>query len=420
METNQHVAFGKGEVEMKKKIMLLLGALCLIGVGGFYRSFAHTGGTNGHLALNALGANQIGANSSYFANGIVDSSTKWVFFPINWAEMETDAPTAGPCSGSPPAGKIFWDSGPSGQCHTFQMNNTDSIISTAQNASRYIAIGMLVHPTWAGGNPCQTISTANCARVYRSYLSTFAAGAKDFAEFLVSRYSPGAFSVWNEPNSQLFLSIEPPSYPPSSNYKIADYSTYLLGPIADYLHTYHSGILVMGPELATPNNDNSPGPENDGNWSGSPNTGTYLDWTDYILDNYSSKIDRWTLHGYGDNPAKAAVYPVGRTWTEMTNRSLTYYIWVTETSPFTQAPCDSNWVQSSYADWLCHHKNRITWDISFYGFAKEDNSCNTSWSSSGAVSRSGLMGDDGHQFPEKWLLTAFHALLDGNYSCSYP
>lgn len=421
---------------VRRIISIALMSAMVISVIGWYRVAAEP--VDGKLGVNIAGGNWINPYTGpSLVSGVYNSGARWVFVTTVWFTFEPNPPTA-PCpelSGTNDGYWYYYSDGPTGQCHTYKLadiDNMDRVIggvpgtpySGLKGNGHYVVMGQWAPPTWAGGGPAQCPgSQNNCAMVYRDHLNTFSDGAKDLARFLVTRYTPAAFSPWNEPQGYAYLSIQPDParvyWTPAGYIWPAwqDYVTYLLEPISTDLGAVAPGVMIMGPELASSFNGAGDSYAQDSNWSGwwgsTVQVGRWVeDWTDYILRYYPSLVDRWTLHTYGDGWDDPYAN-VGATWNKMLQLGQTKYIWVTEGA---MATGGCNKTQRSRANWICKVNQTQTWDQTFY-WANDDDGC-TDYSNPDAVTGHGLMGISGSYYPQKWLRQAFYAILVGAYYCS--
>ena len=434
----------------RRVLAIVLLSTLLVGAIGWYRVAAEP--IDGKLDLNISGGNWIDTTTGpYMVQGAYNSGARWTFVTVVWYSIEENAPSA-PCptlDGTTTvigtATYLYYSHGPTGQCHKYRVQDTngpndlenlDQLIPKWGNSGglrgngNYIAMGMYAPPRWAGGQPCEGVGAPGqdqCAMIFRDHLTTFSNGALDLAHFLVERYNPGAFSVWNEPDGYRYLSIQPDLsrvYCCSGGLQIwpswQDYVTYLLQPIANDLHPFHPGILIMGPELSTKFDGGGDSDNTDPNWCGAPSCDTggvsvgfwIANWTHYILTNFPNLVDRWTLHSYSD-PDQGTKHNVDVTWNEMLADGQTKFIWVTEANKSTGG---CNWTQIDRYNWLCKLGNTQTWDATFWFPASDSDPC-TDYGTPTATTGGGLMGSPGSNYAQKWLLYAFHQYLAGQLSC---
>src|SRR5213594_42161 len=206
----------------RRVLTIVLLATVLVGALSWYRVAAEP--IDGKLDINIIGGNWVHTDTGpYLVNGVYNSGARWSFVTVVWYTLEPNPPSA-PCpslDGTSDGTYFYYSHGPSGQCHAYQLggdglNNLDQLIPLPGNPGglrgngNYIAMGMWAPPTWASGAPraCPA-NYGDCAIVLRDHLITFMTGAQDLARFLVERYAPAAFSVWNEPNGYAYLSIQP-------------------------------------------------------------------------------------------------------------------------------------------------------------------------------------------------------------------
>ena len=384
------------------------------------------------LGVNQPGSETIDDNAlPYFVDGVNNSGARWTMMTVQWFQIER--PETPPTPGNCPYPDFYDDGtytyygGPSGRwCHTYlsdRVHRLDRLINSPSGlkaAGHFIAMGIMAPPNWAGGGPVSGgLGCGQCAIVYRDHLSIFSDGARDLSSFLVSRYTPGAFSVWNEPNGYAYLSIEPD---PNRLFLGAngvawpaweDYVTYLLLPIANDLHALQQSPLVLGPELSIrqSGDSNASDPNWTGNWGNSINVGYWLgNWSDYILRNYPSLVDRWTIHTYSDDPHDPK-RNVDLTFDLMTSINHLKFIWITEANMVT-AGC--NRTQRQRAAWFCQVSKDQTWNLTFVLPAADEDSC-TAYSDPDSATGSGLMNAFGQTYPQKWFLDAFRQILAGTF-----
>jgi hypothetical protein len=233
----------------------------LTGFAGGYEAAAQP--VDGKLGVNIAGGNWINPYTGpSLIEGVKRSGARWVFVTAVWHTFEYTPPTA-PCpalDGTADGDFYYFSSGPSGLCRHYRRPDVeamDRVIGGLKANGHYLAMGQWSAPTWASGAPeaCPG-NKKECAKVYRDHLAAFSDGARDLARFLVTRYSPAAFSVWNEPNGEAYLSIEPDQarmfWRGAWNWPAwQDYVTYLLQPIATDLRAVAPGVMIMGPELAS-------------------------------------------------------------------------------------------------------------------------------------------------------------------------
>jgi hypothetical protein len=390
-------------------------------------------------AAHLLGVNQPGTETindsalPSFVDGVNNSGARWTMMTVQWFQIER--PETPPTPGNCPHPDFYDDGtytyyrGPSGHwCHTYLSDRVlrlDRLINSPSGlkaAGHFIAMGIMAPPNWAGGGTADGgggLGCGNCAIVYRDHLSIFSDGARDLSSFLVSRYTPGAFSVWNEPNGYAYLSIEPdphrvflgpkgPAWPAWE-----DYVTYLLQPIANDLHALQQSPLVLGPELSIRENgdSNASDPNWPGTWGNSINVGFWLsDWSDYILRNYSSLVDRWTIHTYSDTPHDLKLN-VDLTYDLMISMNHLNFIWITEAN---MATGGCNKTQRQRAEWFCQVSKDQTWNLTFVFPAVDGDGC-TAYSDPDSPTGSGLMNTSGQFHSQKWLLDAFRQILAGTF-----
>jgi hypothetical protein len=398
------------------------------------------------LGVNITGGNWTAEGSWWFlpkvdtmVNNIYNTGAQWVFTPVIWYTFEENAPTIGSCP-YPNFGQdgsfMYYYSSLTNQCHQYnwwEVQTLDRLVG--QVADDYynglkgnghsVALGMYAAPKWASGASCESQgANGACAIVYRSYLPTLQNGAVDLATFLVTRYTPAAFSLWNEPNGFRYLAIEP-DYTREFVYGGAcdsasgsttgcvtwpaweDYYTYLLQPISAAVRTI-PGVpapLIIGPELATGGASYGRNAY-DANWF--INVGHWdIHWNNYLMSGgRADSIDKWSIHAYGPDwhwvPSSAA----GSTWNTMVNNGAQKSIWATEVNMDPGA----NKREIDRANFFCQVNRTQPNELTFYFAAADGGMGSSDQNSSDGL---GLMGSADYYYPTKWLITALNAILHG-------
>jgi hypothetical protein len=397
---------------------------------------------DGKLGWNIPGANWTGAGDlgkvDILVDDVRDSGARWIFLTVIWSTFEANSPTPGACPRPNFAAdgvSMYYYRAPSNQCHAYNLREVqvlDRLTSGLKGNGHDIAMGIFSPPTWAGNAPCAGVGARGqegCAIVYRDHLGTFSDGARDLANFLADRYTPAAYSVWNEPNGFRYLSIEPDysrTYTFGSPVKTGwraweDYYTYLLAPISDDLQP--RGILIMGPELAT-GGQRYGVPATDPNWN-NISVGHWNDqWNDYLMsDGRAAKVNKWTIHSYGDRWQETPWNSVNWTWNKMVSKEAQHFIWVTEANMDKRyKPANPPWsgpsgtTQRQLADYFCNINRAQAHERTFF-FGGDEETDPVDYGNPDSLGGLGLVGSVGHDYEPKWLLLAFYSILAGSYYC---
>ena len=280
----------------------VLGSLCLIvltSVCGWAQDKSTPKPDTASYTVTGLvldGSNDPGQSASdiqTLSNDIINTGVKWVMLSTLWLYSEPNAPTS---SCQPSQGPNCY-CGPKAACHNYNFTTLDKYVNNLTAAGINVAIRFYIHPSWAGGNPCQGFCPGG-GQILSNHMTTFSNNLYDLAYNMATRYKGkvNMWAVWNEPDLGGFFS--PQDLNAGGGYNTNEYMVLIQFPGSNAIRSVIPGATMIGPELYTPVGG---GDENQCDDFG--HCGTVYEWEAVMLDDFSGNFPVFSIHNYSNNPS---------------------------------------------------------------------------------------------------------------------